>query len=308
MKPIKVSRRKFLGTFAAAGSLALIPSSIFGRFSSQALNEVPDIAVVKSADYYLATVEAVNMLGGIDKFVKKGSKVGLLINGGFKNKGTFTNPDVSLAILKLCFDAGASEVMTFKASEKDYWSQAKNYATHTVYLDKTTKSAANMIVKIDKGILLKEAEMVKELFELDTLINIPVSKQNGGSMISCCLKNMMGLNTRVTNKAFHVESDQQGFTSDEYLGQCIADLNLVRKPDLCIVDATVFIINNGPHGPGELMQEDKIIAGTDPVAIDVYFANMRGHGPEDVLATKYSIKHGIGQSDLSKVVIEEKVI
>jgi uncharacterized protein (DUF362 family) len=264
--------------------------------------------VVKSSDYYQATLEAVNMLGGIKKFVKKDSKVGILINGGFKNKGTFTNPDVSFAILKLCFDAGASEVMIFRADDKNYWKQAKNYSTHSAYLDKVTYTASNLKVAIEKGIILKEAEVVKELTELDTLINIPIGKHHDGAMITACLKNIMGLATRSTNSFFHTQSDDQGLSSNEHLAQCIADLNLIRKPDLCIIDASLFILNNGPFGPGELKQEDKIIAGTDPVAMDAYFARLFGLGEGDVLSTIYAAKHGIGISDLSKITVEEKLL
>jgi uncharacterized protein (DUF362 family) len=308
MKSAKISRRKFLKIFTAAGSLALIPSGLWDRVSASALNKIPDISVVKSSDYYQAAIEAVNMLGGIKKFVKKGSRVGLLINGGFKNKGTYTNPDISLALLKICYDAGASDVMIFRADDKNYWSQAKNYSSHSSYLDKVTRSTSNTKIKIDKGVILKEAEVVKELTELDALINIPIGKHHDGAMITCCLKNMMGLTTRSTNTFFHTQSEQQGLTSTEHLAQCIADLNLIRKPDLCIVDSTIFIINNGPHGPGELRQEDKIIAGTDPVAIDTYFAKLFGLGASDVLSTQYAAKHSIGEVDLSKIIIEEKIL
>lgn len=53
------------------------------------------------------------------------------------------------------------------------------------------------------------------------------------------LKNMMGLFPFSTNGLFHL-----GKMS--HLSQCIADLNLVRQPDLCISDATEFLTGNGP--------------------------------------------------------------
>ena len=50
---------------------------------------------------------------------------------------------------------------------------------------------------------------------------------------------MMGLFPFSTNGLFHL-----GKMS--HLSQCIADLNLVRQPDLCISDATEFLTGNGP--------------------------------------------------------------
>jgi len=309
MKENKIGRRKFLGLFTAAGSLALIPSILWDQVkASSILNKVPDIVLVKSTDYYKAAVEAVNMLGGISKFVRPGSKVGLLINGAFQNKGTITNPDVALAVVKMCYDAGASELIIFRASEKTYWSKAVNYESHVGLLEKVKHSHELQKLTIAKGIILKEVEVAKEITEIDTFINIPVSKQHGGSFITCCLKNMMGIASRNTDVYFHSPEKDKGLTGEEHLAQCIADLNLIRKPDLCIVDSTVYITTNGPFGPGEIRQDDKVMAGTDPVAIDALFAKIFGYERGIVLSTEYAAKHGIGEADLTKVIIEEKCI
>ena len=40
------------------------------------------------------------------------------------------------------------------------------------------------------------------------------------------------------------------------------------KPDLTIVDAGRALLDNGPGGPGTVVQLDTFIAGIDPVAVD----------------------------------------
>ena len=37
-----------------------------------------------------------------------------------------------------------------------------------------------------------------------------------------------------------------------FLAQCVADMNTLRKPHLCVADATEFFLTSGPAGPGEL--------------------------------------------------------
>jgi uncharacterized protein (DUF362 family) len=309
MKTSRIDRRKFIGLFTAAGSMAFIPSIVWDQAKASALStKIPDIAVVKSGDYYKAAIESVNMLGGINKFVKPNTKVGLLINGAFTNKATFTNPDIAFAILKLCFDAGASEIYIFRANDNKYWEKGSLYETHKELLQKVKFTTGTQKFTIPKGKILKEAEMVKEIAEVDTLINIPISKHHDGSFITCCLKNMMGMAARSTNVKFHSPTKESGLTNEEFLAQCIADLNLVRKPDLHVVDTTVFITTNGPFGPGELKQEDKVIAGTDPVAIDALFASILGLEKGVVLATEYAAKHGLGKTNYNKLNIEEKTI
>jgi uncharacterized protein (DUF362 family) len=304
MKKKLLSRRKFLGLSSTVATAALLPASILKKAQAIAPEIVPGIAVVKSVDYYKAAMEAVNALGGMSKFVKKNSKVGLLINGNFDNEGTFTNPDISFAVLKMCFDAGAREVMVIKADKEEYWKKSAYYNTHRDFLLKSTRSAGNKKVTIERGKILKEAEMVQELFEFDTLINIPISKHHDGAYITCCLKNVMGLNTRSTNVLFHSRTGEPPADSDR-LARCIADINTVRMPDLTVVDSTRFILNNGPHGPGEIHTENKVLAGTDAVALDAYCANFFDLEPGMVLATEYAAAYGLGESDLTNIRLKE---
>ena len=222
MKANKIDRRKFIGLFTAAGTLAVIPSIAWDRLSAatsvaNSASKLPAMAVVKSSDYFKAATEAVNMLGGIEKFVKPGTKVGLLINGAFSNKGTFTNPDIAFALLKLCNDAGASEIYLFRANDNKYWEKATSYETNKTMLQTVKFSSGTRKFEIPKGKMLKEAEMVKEISELDTLINIPISKHHDGSFITGCLKNMMGMTSRSTNVKFHSPTKESGLTSEEYL-------------------------------------------------------------------------------------------
>ena len=60
---------------------------------------------------------------------------------------------------------------------------------------------------------------------------------------------MMGTTAYSTNHFFHFGSGSSGYYDDvEFLSQCIADVNLVRAPDLSIFDGTEVITTNGPSG------------------------------------------------------------
>jgi uncharacterized protein (DUF362 family) len=122
----------------------------------------------------------------------------------------------------------------------------------------------------------------------------------------------MGACSSSTNRFFHQGSGKGGllryfryYDNIEFLSQCIADVNSIRKPDLCIVDATEFITTNGPAGPGELKQAQKIVAGTNCVSVDAYCATLLGMKPDDVLMVRYASELGLGEKDLSKLAIKE---
>jgi uncharacterized protein (DUF362 family) len=71
------------------------------------------------------------------------------------------------------------------------------------------------------------------------------------------------------------------------------------------VDATEIIRTNGPMGPGELVKPQKIVAGTDRVAIDAFCAKLQGLDPAEIVAIRKAGERKLGQSDLAKVKILE---
>ena len=304
MKETKFTRRRFMGLAAALSAVALFPGSFFRKLSAKTADAVSRIIKVKGSDYYKSAIKAVHALGGMSEFVKEGSKVGLLINGNFSNPGTYTNPDISLAVLKMCFDAGAGEIMLIRGDKDEIWQKSAHYDSHKELLAKTTRSKGDKVFAIENGVVLKEAEMIRELLELDTLINIPVAKHHDAAYLTCCLKNIMGLCSRSTNILFH-SHDGKPPTDKDRLAQCIADVNTVRQPDLSIVDASSFVITNGPHGPGEVMEAGHVLAGTDPVALDAYCATYHDYEPGIVVSTDYAAGHKLGESDLNRILVKE---
>jgi uncharacterized protein (DUF362 family) len=306
----KIDRREFIkqsvaaGVVAAAGSASL-PSALFGNFLPSGI----DISVVNGTNYFENTMKAIEMFGGMSKFVPKGSKIGLLINSPWDKPGTYTNPDVALAVLKICLDAGAKEIYSIEDASTNYWKRSKLYKKFEKEVGIIQSGDSKTTVKIPSGKSLKEAEISKILLECDVLINIPIMKHHQGTNFSANLKNVMGACSGSTNRFFHKGSGKSslfGYYDDvEFLSQCIADVNLIRKPNICIVDTTEFVTTNGPAGPGELKKSHKIVAGTNCVSVDAYCSTLLGLIPQDVLMIQYAHEHGLGEIDMKKLTIKE---
>ena len=276
-----ISRRSFMKSSALFGASAILGSGIRGSVFAD-VNV--DIAAVKGADYFKNTIKAVEILGGMPRFVPKQSKVGLLINSPWQYAGSYVNPDITLAVLRMCLDAGAREIGVFKNLDASYWSRS---ALSEKFPDevKAVRFLGNEFVNVSipHGRSLKNAEIAKGLLDCDVLINVPIAKNHNGVRFTGTMKNMMGATSRSTNRFFHAGSGAKGFYDDvEFLSQCIADVNLLRKPDLCIFDGTQMITTNGPQGPGKVTTPQKVFAGVDRVAMDVYGANLLGIKGEEV--------------------------
>ena len=308
-----MDRRRFI--YRTSGFIA--GSVLLNSFPLKVLadNELPDIAVVKSSDYYKAAQKAIQELGGIGKFVPSGSIVGFLVNSDFTERGTYSHPDIALAAMYLCWEAGAKEIVFLQPVKDEYWRRSSHYSTHRFLVESSKEVRSNVfpaeynledfiiLDSIERGVYLKNIEIVRKIREVDVFINIPVLKHHGSTILTGCLKNMMGLTTRKTNVTFHLGSGKRN--DPEYLAQCIADLNLIRKPDLVVADATEFITANGPSGPGPLKQLDIVVAGTDPVAIDALGATYLDMLPADILTVQKAYDLGIGEMDLSRLEILE---
>jgi uncharacterized protein (DUF362 family) len=308
----KLTRREFLksGTGAASvflgSALAGRPNGAFGS----PREDRPDVVVVKGRDHLASTEKAVALLGGMERFVAKGSKVAILPNTQSSHPGTFTKPDIVRAVVRLCKQAGAREINCLSWLPRKSWaatglSDVLEEEGAALKLAEAETESLFRPVALTAGKLLREAMIMRELFENDVLINLPITKDHAGNRFTGAMKNMMGLNFSGSNRTFHSGDFKSKPDDIDRLDQCIADLNLGVAPGLHIVDATEIIKTNGPFGPGELISPGKIVAGVDRVAVDSYCATVLGLKPEEILMIRKAYEHGLGEMNPKRVRIME---
>jgi uncharacterized protein (DUF362 family) len=266
----------------------------------------PDLVAVKGKDPYINTLRAIQELGGIEAFVRRGDRVGVLVNSPFKNIGASVNPDVALAVIEKCLEGGAREIRYLKDPHRGYWERSpKSGKLAPVLKALKYESGDHGKVEIPGGLSLKDARVTKDLWDCDVFINISITKHHEGVLYSGALKNMMGLCAFLTNSYFHFGTLKLGYFADlDHLSQCIADLNLIRKPDLCISDATTFITEKGPYGPGKLANAETVVASTNGVSLDAFCCKFLGLQPEDVLMIGKASRHGLGEMKPDRIRIK----
>jgi uncharacterized protein (DUF362 family) len=301
-------RREFIKAGAGAGlSLAL------GRVAASApgtrLARPSVIGVGVGEDPGKAAAKAIALAGGMKSFLRKGAKVALLPNVQSRHPGSYTKPEVLRAVIVLCRKAGAQRIDALSWQTVKQWEDTGLKAVLDAekaglrLFDKD--EALFKPVAIPAGVALKEARVLTALFEYDALINMPITKDHAGNKFTGALKNLMGLNSPGCNRTFHKPNWKTDPDDIAHLDQCIVDLNKAVKPALNVVDATEFIVSNGPFGPGQLFTPQKVVAGTDRVAIDAYCASLWGLKPSDIGQIKRASEQGLGQIDLGKVDVNE---
>jgi len=310
----KIGRREFVKKSAKIGFSAAVGSSVIYQLVDGSIcafgEEKIDIAVVSGSDYLNSTTRAVELLGGIKKFVPKNSKVAILPNTQSRHPGTYTKPEIVRAVIKMCKEAGAKEINCLSWLTKKHWegtglAQVVEEEGVNLKLINMDDESLYKQVQIPDGKALKEAQVMKELYNNDVFINMPVTKDHAGNKFTGTMKNLMGLNFRKNNRTFHKEGWKTEISAIEHLDQCIVDLNTIIKPDLNIVDATEFITTNGPFGPGKLIKPQKIVAGTDRVAIDAYCTTLWDLNAQDIIMINRAYEQKLGEINLKKVKIKE---
>jgi len=309
----KVGRRTFFwdsvryGLAFAAGCAT--PLRLFGRGRGRGGADAPGIAAVTGDDYGACAVKAVELLGGIARFVRPGAKVALLPNVQSSHPGTFTKPGILRAVIRMCKGAGAAEVDCLSLQAQKAWDDTglgRVLQEEGAGLKLVARDEANFQpVPVPGGKALTEARILKEFFAHDVLINMPVTKDHAGNRFTGTMKNLMGLNSPVSNRTFHRPNWKTDPADIEHLDQSIVDLNKAVTPALNIVDAAEFIISNGPFGPGEILRPRKVVVGTDRVAVDAYCCGLWGLQPDEIVMIKRGAEQGVGTLDPAAVKIVE---
>lgn len=272
-----MKRREFIKTgVAASAALTLNFEGLQAALKSNEMvvEQAPDLVAVMGGEPVPMLEKALEELGGIGKFIKKGQKVVIKPNIGWDRKPELaanTNPDLVKALVKKCLEAGAEKVTVFDQT-CDNWQ--KCYENSGIAA--AAKEAGAIVmpaneekyfreVSIPNGVTLKKAKIHESLIEADAWINMPILKNHGGAKLSCAMKNYMGI---VWDRRFFHSNDLQ---------QCIADIcTWEKKPVLNIVDAYRIMHQNGPQGKSaaDVATVKSLIISPNIVAVDTAALSM----------------------------------
>lgn len=212
--------------------------------------------------------EAVDLIGGFGALEIRGKKVLVKPNivSGEPNPAT-TNPDVVGSVVRILYAEGASRVYVGDMSAMMTLSTKRNMRRNGIW-QAAEKEGAQIVVFEDHGWMevgLQEAKYIDKayvtewLYNVDTIINLPVIKTHRSAVYSICLKNFIGC-THLTQRPYVVDS--------AHWEELVAEFNLACAPDLNIVDGTVSMIAGGPW-EGTPAETELIIASGDRVAADI---------------------------------------
>ncbi len=262
------------------------------------------LAVARGQNPAQITAAAVKALGGMERFVKKGDDViikpNICVAYHTYEYAATTNPEVVAALVKLCLAAGAGRV---RVMDQPFGGTAQQAYDRSGIAAAVRGAGGEMEimsgmkfkeVAIPDGRDIKKWSVYRDALEADVLINVPIAKHHGLSRLTLGMKNLMGL---IQDRGqFHFN-----------LGQRLADLTGLLRPELTVVDAVRILTNHGPSGGdmADVRLTNTVIASHDIVAADAYATTLFGLAAEDLPALRAAAPMGLGTADLKSIRIEE---
>jgi uncharacterized protein (DUF362 family) len=310
-----LNRREFIGRCAKAGLAAATAGAMgYGFYDAKAPDPSRDVAVsARLPDFSIPDItprmaiargseradtvhQALNAVGGIAEFVKPGDRVLLKPNVAFAAPpilSATTHPELVNVVARLCFEAGAAEVIVTDNPIND---PASCFALTGI--EQAARDAGARVVlpgdalfsplSVPGGRLIREWPVVFEPFRrVSKVIGLAPLKDHHRSGASMCMKNWYGLLGGRRN-IFHQD-----------IHTIITELAVMMRPTLVILDATTTMMTNGPTGGSlaDLKQTDTLIVSTDQVAADAFGATLLGLSLADLPFIARAEAAGVGTAD-----------
>jgi uncharacterized protein (DUF362 family) len=309
-----MNRREFLGRAAKAGAAIAATGAVgywlhdrAGPKPRRSIETVtlPDfsvspagkkMAIVTGSDRVKTVNRALAALGGIETFIKPGDRVVLKVNAAFASPPALSataHPDLVGEVARLCLRAGAAAVVVTDNPIND----PRSCFTLTG-IERAAEAAGARVVMPQEGFfrpttlpggaLIRDWPLLHEPLRGATrLIGIAPVKDHHRSGASMAMKNWYGLLGGRRN-IFHQD-----------INTIIAELALLVRPTLVILDGTTTMISNGPTGGSldDLKQTNTMIVSADQIAADAFGATLLGKTAGDLPFITRAAAAGAGTAD-----------
>ena len=255
------------------------------------------ISIVKGSDRVKTVNKAIDLLGGIERFVQKGDIVVIKPNVAFASPaflGATAHPQLIAEVVRLCYSrGGAKQVIVTDNPIND----PASCFTISGIGKAATQAGAKVILpkaKFFENATVQGGKLIKNwpifygpLAKANKLIGIAPVKDHHRSGASMSMKNFYGLMGGRRN-IFHQD-----------IHTIITEIALLFKPTFVILDGTNSMMHNGPTGGAvsDLRDTNTLIASCDMVAADAFGCGLLDMKISDLPYIRMAEKAGCGISD-----------
>lgn len=263
------------------------------------------VALVKCSHYDRLEVEeavkkSLNLLGGIERFVSKGSSVLVkpnLLTDAVPESCIDTHPEVVRAVIHCLKDVAGKiycgDSPTVWGKPKDIQSVYEVSGLNDVCREEGVEMVSFTTPKMRQGYLLTDW-----LDKCGHFVSVPKFKTHGLTVLTGAVKNLFGLVVGMYKMKLH-----RDFPRPLDFASVLVDIFEAARPDLTVLDGVWALEGEGPGSGGIKKQMNLIAASPDALALDTVLASIMGILPSDIATNAQGYKRGLGSSDLNEIDI-----
>jgi len=241
-------------------------------------------------------------LGGMAAFVRPGERVLLkpnMLSGKPPEAAVTTHPAVLRAVIELVQEAGGSVLV----GDSPGIGSLRSVARRTGLLAVVEATGAELaefseVREVSAGGVFKRFEVAVPYLDADRVINLPKLKTHEMMTLTCGVKNLFGVVVGAAKPAWHLQAGDDR----ELFARMLLELYQVRPPDLTIVDAIVGMEGDGP-GSGDPCQVGLLLAGDNPVAVDLIAAEIVGIPKKLLFVERQAERLGLAGADRATIAL-----
>ena len=273
------------------------------------------VSITRCEDYAPTNVlsavkEAVELLGGMEKFVQPGQKVLLkpnLLSARPPESAVCTHPSVVEAIASLATEVGGRCFVGDSPSVGAETPEGFERLLRTTGMRDVIERTGAPAVRFDdsgterdipKARVFRRVLLTDALDGADVLINIPKFKTHELTLLSGAVKNLFGCVPGRRKVEFHLQAGND----PAMFAQLLADISQVVRPNLSIMDGIVGMDGQGPAA-GRRRNFGLILASSDAVALDAAACVVAGVDPLAVPTLRLASEQGVGVADPASIEI-----
>lgn len=268
----------------------------------------PSVSIIHCADYdrkgtFSAINRAVGLLGGMRVFVKPGERVLIkpnLLKASPPEAAVTTHPEIVRAVIRLVREAGGTPMV----GDSPGFGNLREVSAKAGIFDVVNEEGA-VLVELDEAMeVAKESgrfhrfEIARAALEADAIINLPKLKTHGMTTLTGAVKNLFGCIPGKRKVQWHLNAG----VNHGLFAEMLVELCALLKPRLTIMDAVIGMEGNGP-GSGDPRRIGVVIAGQDPVAVDVIASRVLGVSPEKLPLIRAAAEIGYGETLSERISI-----
>ena len=253
-------------------------------------------------EVYSAVKGAVDLLGGIGRFVKPGERILIkpnLLAGKPPEKAVTTHPAMVKAMIRLVRDAGARPFVGDSPGMGSVFKIAERCAVMNACREEgapLVDLSNPVIVENPAGHTFRRLEVSRDALNYDGIINVPKLKTHAQMFLTLGVKNLFGCVPGKLKPQWHLTA---GVDSAQFSGMLL-DLYLYLKPRLTVMDAVVGMEGNGP-GSGDPRLIGLVFAAPNAIAMDTVVTEVLGAKPEDLPILKTARMRGIKEAEMANI-------